>query len=137
MYLDQETERRFLVNSVRNNRGIGLITVIFVIVIMSMFGLLIARFVTIGSTISIEDYLWAQAIYSAESAAQLQILCNDVGGNLGGPDHLSTLSQVGQFSITIGDDWGGVASPSTVSVQATSTVAGQDIVRTIEIKYRL
>ena len=132
MYLDQETERRFLVNSVRNNRGIGLIAVIFVIVIMSMFGLLIARFVTIGSTISIEDYLWAQAIYSAESAAQLQILYND-GGGTGG----LAVSEIERFAVSIGDAFGGVASPSTVSVQATSTVAGQDIVRTIEIKYRL
>ena len=67
-----------------NKRGIGLVTAIFAIVILSLFGLLVARYTVTTQTSSAEDYLWAQALYSAESTMRLNILRNDGGGGLAG-----------------------------------------------------
>lgn len=63
-----------------NQRGLGLITALFTIVVVGMFGVLIGRYVSISSVSSAEDYYWAQALYSAQSAAQLRILYDDNGG---------------------------------------------------------
>ena len=79
-----------------NERGIGLITAIFVIVVVGMFGTLIARYVTISAVTSAEDYQWAQALYSAQSAAQVAILYND-GGGTGG----RSITSVAGFTVEI------------------------------------
>ncbi len=64
-----------------NQDGIGLVAAIFLIVVVAMFGVLIARYTMISSQSSAEDYLWAQALYAAESGAKLRILEHDDGGN--------------------------------------------------------
>ncbi len=65
---------------IRNNHGIGLISAIFIIVIIGMFGLLLSRYVMTHSVSSAEDYLWAQALYSAESSVKLRLLQEDNSG---------------------------------------------------------
>ncbi len=75
--------RRFTAQ-LQNEKGFGLIGVVFIIVIGAMFGLLIARNIMTSSVASAEDYLWTQGIYAAESGVQLKMLYNDGGGNFGG-----------------------------------------------------
>jgi hypothetical protein len=65
-----------------NRRGIALITAIFAIVILALFGLLIARYTVTTQLSSAEDYLWAQSLYSAESVMRLNILGDDGGGGI-------------------------------------------------------
>jgi Tfp pilus assembly protein PilX len=70
-------------NPIKNQEGIGLIAAIFLIVVVAMFGVLIARYTMISSQASAEDYLWSQSLYAAESGAKLRILEHDNGGNWG------------------------------------------------------
>ena len=65
-----------------NRRGIALITAVFAIVILALFGLLIARYTVTTQMSSAEDYLWAQSLYSAESTMRLNILGDDGGGKI-------------------------------------------------------
>lgn len=65
----------------RNEKGFGLIAAIFVIVILALFGTLIARYTMTNEVSSAEDYLWARTYYAAESAIMLRILEDDGGGN--------------------------------------------------------
>jgi len=109
-----------------NERGIGLITAIFVIVVVGMFGTLIARYATIGSVSSAEDYHWAQALYSAQSAAQVAILYDDGGG--AGSENLAT---VAGFSTSVGTIAGGVRA------SAEKIVGGTAIHRAIEVRVSL
>ena len=119
-----------------NRRGIALITAIFVIVILALFGLLIARYTVTTQTSSAEDYLWAQALYSAESTMRLNILRNDGGGKAGGVTPLPALLHptMGQIPTTIAvDDFTLATKPATIQVQAIyGTVS-----RTVEAKYIL
>lgn len=68
-----------------NRRGLALISAIFAIVILALFGLLITRYTVTTQTSSAEDYLWAQSLYSAESTMQLNILGDDDGGGITTP----------------------------------------------------
>jgi len=68
-----------------NRRGIALITAVFAIVILALFGLLIARYTVTTQLSSAEDYLWAQSLYSAESVMRLNILGDDGGGGITTP----------------------------------------------------
>ncbi len=120
MFLD------FLLPPLRNQRGIGLITAIFVIVIVGMFGSLIARYATISSVSSAEDYHWAQALYSAQSAAQVAILFDDGGGS--GSENLST---VAGFTTSVADIVSGVRASAEKSVNGTT------IHREIEVRISL
>ncbi|MFC1524405.1 hypothetical protein ACFL6N_06400 [Thermodesulfobacteriota bacterium] len=113
-----------------NNKGIGLVTVIFAIIILATFGLLIARYTTISQVSSAEDYVWAQALYSAQSGAQLRILDRDGGGGVLAVPPYPT---IGQCTITTVTDAGAVGDPSTLRLKANKG----DIERTIEIKYKL
>lgn len=115
-----------------DQQGIGLIAALFIIVVVAMFGVLIARYTMISSQASAEDYLWAQALYAAESATRLRILEDDGGGNW--PTGWSTPT-IHSFSITI-------SGPSDVDpagkIQAvTSQAQRANITRTIEVKYAL
>ena len=74
----------FLKKLIHNEQGIGLVAVVFVIVILSLFGMLISRYTVTTSMSSAEDYLWAQALYAAESGLKLRILEADDGGNWAG-----------------------------------------------------
>ena len=113
-----------------NAKGFGLIAAIFVIVVVAMFGMLIVRYTTTGAVSSVHDYLWAQALYSAESATQLRILDYDGGGT-------------GTFSLPLDinklivnstlDDFTAPTTPATLRVTATIL----NITREIEVKYLL
>lgn len=108
----------------RNQEGVGLITAIFVIVVVGMFGVLIARFAMISSMSSTEDYFWAQALYSAQSSAQIAILYGD-GGGIGA----SSLTQVAGFdvnSISISSGFG-------VRAEASKSINNRPVQRTIEV----
>jgi hypothetical protein len=124
--------RNQLVKTISNNHGFGLIAAIFVIVILAVFGLLVARFTGTGALESAEDYLWAQAYYSAQSAAQSKILCNDNGGGIG---VCATPTTISTFTITVNDTFSVVGSPAIVRVQAERT--GINVSRTLEVKYIL
>ena len=109
-------------------RGIGLITAIFVIVVVGMFGTLIARYAAVSAVSSAEDYHWAQALYSAHSAAQVRILYNDGGGagTIG-------LTDVAGFSTTATT----VPSGRVVQAAAQKNVSGAPIYRMIEVRTSL
>ncbi|MFA6465109.1 MAG: hypothetical protein WCT30_05080 [Desulfurivibrionaceae bacterium] len=121
-----------------NHRGIGLITAVFAIVILALFGLLIARFTVTTQTSSTEDYLWAQALYSAESVMRLNILGNDGGGGITAPVNPTvggipalppTTDGTTLFAFTATD------TPTTIQVQAKHD--GTKVSRTVEAKYLL
>ena len=109
-----------------NEQGIGLIAAVFVVVVVGMFGTLIARYATFGSVSSAEDYQWAQALYSAQSAAQVAILYDDGGGS-----GSESLTSVAGFSVAINNIAGGVRA------SAEKTVGGTAIHRAIEVRVAL
>lgn len=126
-----------------NRRGIALITAIFAIVILALFGLLIARYTVTTQMSSAEDYLWAQSLYSAESVMRLNILRNDGGGTL--PAKTTLINPlvnplVGQIPTFIDFDDFPVPGPgthhpaTTIRVRATD---GTGVSRTVEAKYIL
>ncbi|MFA6900533.1 MAG: hypothetical protein WC256_10045 [Desulfurivibrionaceae bacterium] len=123
-----------------NRRGIGLITAMFAIVILSLFGLLITRYIVTTQTSSAEDYLWAQALYSAESVMRLNILSRDNGGGLGGG--LIKPIDVQGFDFAdhppappkVSDNFTAATQPTTIQVQAKHTTG---VSRTVEAKYSL
>ena len=123
-----------------NDHGFGLIAAIFVIVILAMFGLLTVRYVSSTSVASAEDYLWAQGLYAAESAAQLKILCRDNGGTWGGGANCAVGTYpdptVAGFSTTaINDNFGAASIPATLRIRAN--INNLNISREIEVKYIL
>lgn len=117
-------------NIMGNAKGFGLLAAIFVIVMVAMFGMLIVRYTITGSVSSVDDYLWAQALYSAESAAQLTILDHDGGGTgtFALPLEINKLTA----NSTI-DDFTLPTTPATLRVNATIL----NITREIEVKYLL
>lgn len=108
----------------------GLITAVFIIVVVGMFGVLIARYTVISSVASTEDYIWAQALYSAESTMRLNVLRHDGGGNLPG----SVSPAVGGTATNIiTDSFTVPTTPATIRVRATRA----QVSRTVEAKYLL
>jgi hypothetical protein len=121
-------------NPIKNQDGIGLIAAIFLIVVVAMFGVLIARYTMISSQSSAEDYLWAQALYAAESAAQLRILEDDDGGPAGWTWADPTIST---FGTTVTPDPPVFIDPSTIkkiTSEATRPINTGAITRTIEVR---
>lgn len=115
-----------------NQRGIALITAIFAIVILALFGLLISRYTITTQTSSAEDYIWAQSLYSAESTMRLNILSHDNGGGLGGAAVHPTVGRIPTTIIT--DDFVAAATPATIRVRATH---GTGVSREVEANYIL
>lgn len=111
---------------VANEGGIGLITAVFVIVVVGMFGSLIARYTVISSVSSAEDYHWAQALYSAQSAARVAILYDDGGGT-----GAESLASVAGFSLTVTDIVSGVRA------SAQRQIDGNAIHRQVEVRVSL
>lgn len=109
-------------NPVSNQDGAGLIMAVFVVVVMGMFGLLISRFSSVGALSSSEDYFWAQALYSAQSAAQVHILYNDGGGT--GTRNLVQVAGLDVETTPIIDG---------VQAKAAKNIADRPVERTIEI----
>jgi len=116
-----------------NRHGIALISAMFAIVILALFGLLITRYTVTTQTSSAEDFIWAQTLYSAESVTRLNILRNDGGGNfIGVPT-----PQVGQIPtqvMTPPTTFNGIGNPSIIRVRATH---GTGVSREVEAKYIL
>lgn len=115
-----------LTKSCVNEKGIGLITAIFVIVIVAMFGSLIARYLTISSVSSAEEYHWAQALYSAQSAAQVAIVFQDGGGSGG-----RNISNIGGFRVSI------ISLPNGVRGTARKQSNQSEIHRAVEVHFSL
>ncbi len=116
---------------IMNQRGVGLITAVFLIVVVGMFGVLIARYATISSVASAEDYIWTQALYSAESTLRLNILRRDGGGGLSA----SVEPKVGGVATEIlVDTFTASNQPATIRVQA---IHGTKVSRTVEAKFIL
>lgn len=112
-----------------NQKGIGLLAAIFIIVVVAMFGLLISRYTMISSQSSAEDYLWSQALYAAESAAKLRILKDDGGG----PSVWSWSNPaINTFSTSISGPT--LVGTSTIK-ELTSRASRATITRTIEVRY--
>jgi len=131
-----------------NRRGIALITAVFAIVILALFGLLIARYTVTTQMSSAEDYIWAQSLYSAESVMRLNILSRDNGGNLGGglvkPTNVQGFSFADHtpYPDKVSDDFTAANKPTTIRVQAkygtdTPTDTSPKVSRTVEAKYLL
>jgi hypothetical protein len=121
-----------------NHRGIALITAVFAIVILALFGLLITRYTVTTQLSSAEDYLWAQALYSAESVMRLNILGNDGGGGIATPVN-PTVGGIPTLPPTTADGttlfvFTATNIPTTIQVQATH---GTGVSRTVEAKYLL
>jgi hypothetical protein len=100
-----------------------------------MFGVLIARYTMISSQSSAEDYLWAQALYSADSAAQLRMLTHDVVGDTSG----WTDRTINTFTSTItsGPTQFGTSGIWVIRSEATRPINSGPITRTIEVRYSL
>ena len=112
-----------------NQRGIGLITAIFAVVILGLFGLLISRFVATTTVSSAEEYLWSQAIYAADAGAQLQILSLDNGGGLNGA---TVNPSVNGFAINITLTC--VNGHKSIVESRAARGLNPDIVRTVEVR---
>lgn len=113
------------------NQGFALVVALFVIVIMAAFGLLIARYTTTTQAVSAEDYLWAQALHSAESVVRLNILFRDGGGGFGA----SPVPSVQNISTHIETDTFVTANtPAIIRVRADHATG---VSRTVEAKYLL
>jgi len=126
-------------NPLLNKRGMGLIMAIFIIVVVAMFGLLIARYTTISSVASAEDYIWAQALYSAESTMRLNLLRNDRGGKLPAQPTLVKPIVGGVETAILTDSFAAqppppLTTPATIRVQA---IHDTKVSRTVEAKYML
>ena len=112
-------------------KGFGLIAAVFVVVVLAVFGLLIARYTTTSQVESVEDYLWAQALYSAETVMRLNILSHDNGG--GGT--VFTSPSVMNFTTVIEEDTFNFPNiPSIIRVKAHHPTG---VSRTVEAKYLL
>jgi hypothetical protein len=109
-----------------NECGVGLITAVFVIVVIGMFGSLIARYAAISSVSSAEDYLWAQALYSAQSAAQVAILYDDGGGT-----GSESLTSVAGFTTSVTNIVSGVRA------SAQRQINGNAVHRQVEVRVSL
>jgi len=117
-----------------NRRGIALITAVFSIVILALFGLLIARYTVTTQLSSAEDYLWAQALYSAESTIRLNILGDDGGGGITTP----VIPTVGGIKTEFPDP----AKKPDFAAQGIKTIQvrgfhDRGVSRTVEAKYLL
>jgi hypothetical protein len=121
-----------------NRRGFALITAVFAIVILALFGLLIARYTVTTQMSSAEDYLWAQSLYSAESTMRLNILGNDGGGGITTPVN-PTIGGIPTLPPTKADGstlfvFTASGTPTTIRVRATH---GTGVSREVEAKYIL
>lgn len=120
-----------------NRRGIGLITAVFAIVILSLFGLLLTRYTVTTQLSSAEDYIWAQALYSAESVMRLNILSRDNGGGLVKPQDVQGFDFTDPLPpepARVSDDFTDEKIPTKITVQAKH---GTGVSRTVEAKYLL
>ena len=117
-------------NPITNQRGMGLITAVFIVVVVGMFGVLIARYTIISSVASAEDSLWAQALYSAESTMRLNILRNDGGG---GFVSIPTPTVGGIATDILANTFTVSTVPATIRVRATRAT----VTRIVEAKYVL
>lgn len=124
--------KKYLKHCAKNQHGFGLIAAIFVIVILAVFGLLVARFTGTGSVQSAEDYLWAQALYSAQSASRLRILIDDGGGPWSGTYPVIAQFTIQEITHTVLTG-AGSGNPTILRVSATRG----NIVRILEAKYVL
>lgn len=116
---------------IHNQDGIGLITVIFIIVVVAMFGVLIARYTIISSQSSAEDYLWSQALYAAESSAQLRILNEDGGGG----SWVWVDPTINNFTTSFPVNPSEFGTSGIWEIRSRATQA--NITRTIEVRYTL
>lgn len=118
-----------------NRRGIALITAVFAIVILALFGLLIARYTVTTQLSSAEDYLWAQALYSAESTMRLNILADDGGGGIGAPVTPTVAGITTEFPAG-GPAFAFTAPGTNVTIRVRG-FHGTGVSRTVEAKYIL
>lgn len=119
-------------NTYSNQKGIGLIAAIFVIVILALFGLLIARYTMTTSVSSAEDYLWAKTYYAVESGIRLRMLEDDGGGNWAGWAAYPQIdgTTITQFA-TAQQPPQAPGQPSTIRAQGNQN----DIIRELSVKY--
>jgi len=117
-----------------NERGFALVIAIFVIVILSVFGLLIARYTTATQTASAEDYLLAQALHSAESVIRLNVLYRDGGGSLSAAPTPLVYNFSTYLDTDTSTDISGMGTIRIIRVRADHPIG---ISRTVEIKYLL
>ncbi|PLX49039.1 MAG: hypothetical protein C0613_09175 [Desulfobulbaceae bacterium] len=115
----------------QNQDGIGLIAALFIIVVVAMFGVLIGRYTMISSQASAEDYLWAQALYAAESVTQLRILEDDGGGNW--PAGWSATPTINNITTTLVGPSPLDPAGDILKIRATATRA--TVSRIIEVRY--
>ena len=118
-----------------NQRGIALITAMFAIVILALFGLLITRYTVTTQRSSAEDYLWAQALYSAESTMRLNILGDDGGGGIAAPV-TPTVGGI-KTEFPAGSPAFAFTPPSTTVTIRVRGFHDTGVSRTVEAKYRL
>ena len=72
--------RKNILRIIKDQKGVGLVAAMFAVVILALFGVLIARNIATTTVASADDYRWAQALYSAESTAHLMILFHQKEG---------------------------------------------------------
>jgi len=112
-----------------NQNGIGLIAALFVIVILALFGLLIARYTMTAAISSSEDYLWTKTYYGVESGIRLRMLEDDGGGNWAGWTGYPLVD--GTTITEISSSLQPIGQPSSIRAQGIQN----DIVRELTVKY--
>ncbi|MDA8164689.1 MAG: hypothetical protein M0017_06635 [Desulfobacteraceae bacterium] len=118
----------------QSQKGFGLMAAVFVITVLAAFGVLIARYVSTGTVASAEDYVWAQSLYAADSAARLRMLAEDGGGGLTASSF--TPPQVGSCAtqeVAPTTQFNTATGTGTVEVRA----GAGGVSRTIVVNYRL
>lgn len=126
--------KKYFKYCIKSQNGFGLIAAIFIVVILAVFGLLVARFTGTGSLQSAEDYLWAQALYSARSAANLRMLNDDNGGPWSGPNLTIggfTTNELTYITPTAPD------THYILQVSSSRPSANGNVERILEVKYVL
>lgn len=116
------------------DHGFALVIALFLIVILSVFGLVAARHTIATQAASAEDYLLAQALHSAESGLRLNVLYRDGGGGL-----VAVPSpQVGNFSTSVETDSAtAVSEIGTIRIIRVRADHPAGVSRAVEIKYLL
>jgi len=119
----------------KENKGFGLIAAIFVIIFISLFGLLAVKHLQSTTTGSGEAYLWAQALYTANYTARLKILYDDQGGGtwVGPPTDIQIQGTNGSIITDTYDTNPDPTIPATIEARGSVGT----IVRKVQVKFIL
>ncbi len=121
---------------IRRQRGGTLLSAIFFLVIVALFGILAIKLISGSSVSSAEEYRYVQAGYAALAARELRIINLDRGS--GGWDGTSTLNIGGCSSTQIMGATNASSDNGTIMfrVKGSCSSEGEDVSRAWEAVFR-